>query len=57
MFSIIIMIKRRLKKIQLGVNWYLNSNTRVTVNYAHANVDRLDDESADTVAIRFNIDF
>ncbi len=53
----------RMQDTTLGVNWYLNPNTRVTMNYVHANVDRLvgttrlDDESADMVAMRFYIDF
>lgn len=53
----------RMQDTTLGVNWYLNPNTRVTMNYVHSNVDRLvgttqlDDEGADMVAMRFYIDF
>ncbi len=53
----------RMQDTTLGVNWYLNPNTRVTMNYVHSNVDRLvdttqlDSDGADMVAIRFYIDF
>jgi phosphate-selective porin OprO/OprP len=53
----------RMQDTTLGVNWYLNPNTRVTMNYVHANVDRLvsgirlEDEGADMLAMRFYIDF
>jgi phosphate-selective porin OprO/OprP len=51
--------------VTAGVNWYLNPNTRVTLNYVHAEVeDRLtgagggiDDASGDIVQTRFQIDF
>ncbi len=47
----------------VGVNWYLNPNTRISMNYVHSNVDRLVDttrlydDGADMVAMRFYIDF
>ncbi|MDR4498037.1 MAG: porin [Candidatus Scalindua sp.] len=53
----------RLKDITAGINWYLNPNTRVTLNYVRASVDRsignvrLNDDSADMLAMRFYIDF
>ena len=53
----------RLQDITAGINWYLNPNTRVTLNYVHASVDRrigdvrLDDDTADMLAMRFYIDF
>ena len=51
-----------LDDITLGVNWYLNPNTRVTLNYVHAdtdlsNVGDTKDGNADLVAMRFYIDF
>ncbi len=53
----------RLQDLTLGVNWYLNPNTRVMLNYVRANVDRLvndirlDDDNADLLSMRFQIDF
>ena len=51
----------RLADITLGVNWYLNPNTRVMFDYVHADVDRrdlgLEDGEADLFATRFQIDF
>lgn len=53
----------RLQDITAGINWYLNPNTRVTLNYVHASVDRcignvrLDDDSANMLAMRFYVDF
>lgn len=47
--------------VTVGVNWYLNPNTRVMFNYVHADPDR-DDKGIslgemDTVMTRFQIDF
>ena len=53
----------RLQDITAGINWYLNPNTRVTLNYVHASVDRrigdvrLNNDTADMLALRFYIDF
>jgi phosphate-selective porin OprO/OprP len=53
----------RLQDLTLGINWYLNPNTRVMLNYVRANVDRLvssvrlDDANADLLSMRFQIDF
>ena len=53
----------RLQDLTLGVNWYLNPNTRVMLNYVRANVDRLvndirlDDANADLLSMRFQVDF
>jgi phosphate-selective porin OprO/OprP len=53
----------RLQDLTLGVNWYLNPNTRVMLNYVRTNVDRLvndirlDDDNADLLSMRFQIDF
>ncbi|MEE8596699.1 MAG: porin, partial [bacterium] len=53
----------RLQDLTLGVNWYLNPNTRVMLNYVRANVDRLvndirlDDDNADLLSMRFQVDF
>ena len=41
--------------ITLGVNWYLNPNTRVMLNYVNADVDGVGE--ADIVQMRFQIDF
>jgi phosphate-selective porin OprO/OprP len=51
--------------ITTGVNWHLNPNTRVMLNYVHAEVeDRLtgagggiDDSDGDIVQVRFQLDF
>ncbi|WP_027368694.1 OprO/OprP family phosphate-selective porin [Desulfocurvibacter africanus] len=55
----------QLQDVTAGVNWYLNPNTRVMLNYVHAMVtDRdsdgvvIDDrESADIVQMRFQVDW
>lgn len=41
----------------LGINWYLNPNTRVMLNYVHADVSSFKDGNADLAAMRFQIDF
>ncbi len=51
----------RLDTMTLGVNWYLNPNTRVMFNYVKADPtldsDGDDDGDADLFAMRFQIDF
>ncbi len=53
----------RLQDATFGINWYLNPNTRVMLNYVRANVDRLvngvrlNDDNADLLSMRFQIDF
>jgi phosphate-selective porin OprO/OprP len=51
----------RLDTMTLGVNWYLNPNTRVMFNYVKANPtldsDGDDDGDADLFGMRFQIDF
>ncbi len=49
----------RLADTTLGVNWYLNPNTRIMFNYVHADADieETDDANADLFAMRFQIDF
>jgi len=53
----------RLDDITLGINWYLNPNTRVMFNYVHADPDLFDDGGfnrdgeADFAAVRFQVDF
>lgn len=43
--------------ITAGVNWYLNPNVRVMLNYLHAAVDRGSlDDSGDIIAMRFQWD-
>jgi phosphate-selective porin OprO/OprP len=50
-------------QITLGLNWYLNPNTRVMFNYSIVEVDKLDDGGADLepeidiFQFRFQIDF
>ena len=50
----------RLNDVTLGLNWYLNPNTRVMLNYVHAEVDLSNDNvkngNADMFAMRFQID-
>lgn len=49
----------RLQDTTLGVNWHLNSNTRVMANYvfADAEIGGADDGNADLFGVRFQIDF
>ena len=51
----------RLQDATFGINWYLNPNTRVMLNYVRANLDRtdldIDNENADLLGLRFQIDF
>ncbi|WP_203415593.1 porin [Candidatus Scalindua japonica] len=50
----------RLNDVTLGLNWHLNPNTRVMLNYVHAGVDLSDinvkDGNADIFAMRFQVD-
>jgi len=46
--------------VTAGVNWYLNPNTRVMLNYVHSRVDEgglSGDADADMLQTRFQIDF
>ena len=48
----------RLQDTTVGVNWYLNPNMRIMLNYVHSEADvRGVDGSADLVGMRFNIFF
>ncbi len=49
----------RLADTTLGVNWYLNPNTRIMANYVHADSDlqEADNLNADLFAMRFQVDF
>jgi phosphate-selective porin OprO/OprP len=48
----------RLGDLTLGLNWYLNRNTRFAFDYIHSNVNRNDvNGSADMVQTRIQIDF
>ena len=42
--------------ITLGVNWWLNPNTRIALNYITSDYDNLD-EDVDALALRFQWDF
>ena len=44
-----------LSDITAGTNWYVNPNTRVMLNYVHADLDDVDETSA--VTVRTQIDF
>jgi len=49
-----------LEDFTLGLNWYLNPNTRMMFNYVRANVDRQDlqlDDTADIFEVRFQLAF
>jgi phosphate-selective porin OprO/OprP len=43
--------------VTAGVNWYLNPNTRVMLNYVYADSDKLYDGEANIFQTRFQIDF
>lgn len=49
----------RLADTTLGVNWYLNPNTRIMANYVHSDADleEADNLNADMFAMRFQVDF
>ncbi|HHT9116439.1 MAG: porin [Planctomycetes bacterium] len=48
----------RLQDTTVGVNWYLNPNMRIMLNYVHSEADVSGkDGSADLVGMRFNIFF
>ena len=52
----------KLNDITAGINWYLNPNTRIMLNYVHAHADILNtgvnrDGNANLAAMRFQIDF
>jgi phosphate-selective porin OprO/OprP len=52
----------KLNDFTVGINWYLNPNTRVMLNYVHAdadlsNIDSKKGGNADLAAMRFQIDF
>jgi phosphate-selective porin OprO/OprP len=52
----------KLDDITAGINWYLNPNTRIMLNYVHAHADILNagvnrDGNTDLAAMRFQIDF
>ena len=48
----------RLQDTTVGVNWYLNPNMRIMLNYVHSEADVSgEDGSADLVGMRFNIFF
>lgn len=41
----------------LGLNWYLNPNTRIMLNWNRIDLDRDDADKVDAVQLRFQIDF
>lgn len=45
------------KDTTLGLNWYLNPNTRVMFNWVHAMTDQPDNGNADMFLVRFQVDF
>ena len=52
----------KLNDLTLGINWYLNPNTKVMINYVHAEADlsnagNIRDGNADLLGVRFQIDF
>jgi phosphate-selective porin OprO/OprP len=49
-----------LSDITLGVNWYINPNTRVMVDYVHSNIKNKSmslDDALNAVYFRFAVDF
>jgi phosphate-selective porin OprO/OprP len=46
-----------LDNITVGVNWYMNPNMRVMLNYVAADVDNTTDGDADMAGVRFQVDF
>lgn len=47
----------KLDDITVGVNWYLNPNTRVMLNYVRADLDQTVSGTADILQTRFQVDF
>jgi len=48
----------RLQDTTVGVNWHLNPNMRIMLNYVHSEADvKGEDGSADLVGLRFNVFF
>ena len=48
-------LRGRQTNFTLGTNWYLNPNTRIMLNWVHADVDGVGD--SDSIAMRFQVDF
>jgi len=46
-----------LDSVTAGVNWYLNPNTRVMLNYVFADADKKYEGEADILQMRFQVDF